>query len=78
MNLPLSKTKVLITVLTYPHPSEKYKELICTAGVTEDGRLSPFTIIEGDVFTINEGYIAAISGESRGGAFAFRMERRCF
>ncbi len=30
------RTKVLITVLTYPHPSPKYKELVCTAGITED------------------------------------------
>ncbi len=30
-------TKVLITVMTYPHPSEGYKELICTAGITENG-----------------------------------------
>jgi hypothetical protein len=29
------RTKVLITVMTYPHPSEKYTELICTAGITE-------------------------------------------
>jgi hypothetical protein len=28
-------TKVLITVLTYPHPSQKHQELVCTAGVTE-------------------------------------------
>ncbi len=27
--------KVLITVMTYPHPSESYKELVCTAGITE-------------------------------------------
>jgi hypothetical protein len=27
-------TKVLITVLTYPHPSKKYQEIVCTAGVT--------------------------------------------
>ena len=32
-----TKTKVLITVMTYPHPSQSYIELICTAGVTEDG-----------------------------------------
>lgn len=30
-------TKVLITVRTYPHPSQQYQETICTAGVTEDG-----------------------------------------
>ena len=29
--------KVLITVKTYPIPSDKYDELVCTAGVTEDG-----------------------------------------
>lgn len=30
-------TKVLITVMTYPHPSKKYQETVCTAGVTESG-----------------------------------------
>jgi hypothetical protein len=29
------KTKVLITVMTYPLPSRGYQELVCTAGVTE-------------------------------------------
>ena len=28
-------TKVLITVLTYPHPSKTYQETVCTAGITE-------------------------------------------
>lgn len=32
-----SKTKVLITVMTYPHPSETHQELVCTAGITEAG-----------------------------------------
>ena len=32
------KTKVLITVKTYPTPSTKYDELVCTAGFTEDGK----------------------------------------
>jgi hypothetical protein len=32
-----TRTKVLITVMTYPHPSAKYQEVICTAGVTETG-----------------------------------------
>ena len=27
--------KILITVMTYPHPSRGYQELVCTAGVTE-------------------------------------------
>ncbi len=31
------KTKVLITVMTYPLPSRGYQELVCTAGVTEAG-----------------------------------------
>lgn len=31
------KTKVLITVTTYPLPSRSYDELVCTAGVLEDG-----------------------------------------
>ena len=30
-------TKVLITVMTYPHPSRGYQELVCTAGVTDSG-----------------------------------------
>ena len=29
--------KMLITVMTYPHPSKKYQETVCTAGVTESG-----------------------------------------
>lgn len=29
--------KVLITVTTYPLPSRSYDELVCTAGVLEDG-----------------------------------------
>ena len=28
-------TSVLITVLTYPHPSKQHQEIICTAGITE-------------------------------------------
>ena len=31
------KLKVFITVKTYPIPSAKYDELVCTAGVTETG-----------------------------------------
>lgn len=29
------QTKVLILVMTYPHPSRGYQELVCTAGITE-------------------------------------------
>ena len=30
-------TRVLITVMTYPHPSTHYQELVCAAGITEAG-----------------------------------------
>ena len=33
----MAKTKVLITVKTYPTLSKKYDELVCTAGFREDG-----------------------------------------
>ncbi len=33
----MALTKVLITVKTYPTISEKYDELVCTAGFLEDG-----------------------------------------
>ena len=32
------KKKVLVTVLTYPMPSVKYVETVCTAGITDDGQ----------------------------------------
>ncbi|MDO8549705.1 MAG: hypothetical protein Q7S39_06095, partial [Ignavibacteria bacterium] len=40
MYLPteLKNQKVLITVKTYPLPSSKYEELVCTAGLLEDGK----------------------------------------
>jgi len=41
--------RVLITVKTYPIPSSKYDELVCTAGVTESGefvRLYPINFRE--------------------------------
>lgn len=37
MNDGFERTRVLITVMTYPHPSEKYEELICTAGISDRG-----------------------------------------
>ena len=33
----LQKVKILITIKTYPIPSSKYDELVCTAGVKETG-----------------------------------------
>jgi hypothetical protein len=30
MTEPFETTRVLITVMTYPHPSQKYNELLCT------------------------------------------------
>lgn len=40
MYLPneIENAKVLITVKTYPLPSSKYEELVCTAGLMEDGK----------------------------------------
>ncbi len=35
MDTTTTREKVLITVMTYPHPSESYQELVCTAGITE-------------------------------------------
>ncbi|HEY8686352.1 MAG TPA: hypothetical protein VIO57_12165 [Chloroflexota bacterium] len=35
---PYADARVLITVKTYPTPSAKYIETVCTAGVTDDGR----------------------------------------
>jgi len=34
---PVQRERILITVLTYPHPSESYDELVCTAGITARG-----------------------------------------
>jgi hypothetical protein len=36
MSVPTNKVRVLITVMTYPHPSRGYQELVCTAGITEE------------------------------------------
>lgn len=33
----MAKTKILVTVKTYPTLSQKYHELVCTAGFREDG-----------------------------------------
>src|SRR6056297_3158841 len=33
----MALTRVLITVTTYPLPSRSYDELVCTAGVLENG-----------------------------------------
>ena len=33
----MAKKRVLITVTTYPLPSRSYDELVCTAGILEDG-----------------------------------------
>jgi len=33
----MARKKVLLTVTTYPLPSRSYEELVCTAGVLEDG-----------------------------------------
>lgn len=33
----MTRERVLVTVKAYPKPSNKYDELVCTAGITEDG-----------------------------------------
>lgn len=33
----MPRKNVLITVTTYPLPSRSYDELVCTAGILEDG-----------------------------------------
>ncbi len=53
------KLKVLITVKTYPIPSAKYDELVCTAGVTESGdfiRLYPINFRDLDYVSKYEKY----------------------
>jgi hypothetical protein len=45
----MEQLKILITIKTYPIPSSKYDELVCTAGVTETGdfiRLYPVNFRE--------------------------------
>ncbi len=37
MNDEVERTKILITVMTYPHPAMKGRESVCTAGITEGG-----------------------------------------
>lgn len=36
--LELHEEKILIVVKTYPRPSSKYRELVCTAGITVTGK----------------------------------------
>jgi len=33
-----NRSRILITVMTYPNPSKKYYETVCTAGITETGQ----------------------------------------
>ena len=33
----MARVKLLLTVTTYPLPSRSYDELVCTAGILEDG-----------------------------------------
>ncbi len=45
----MERLRLLITVKTYPIPSKKYDELVCTAGVDETGdffRLYPINFRE--------------------------------
>lgn len=38
MRLEEGRHRIFITVMTYPAPSRKSNEIVCTAGITEDGR----------------------------------------
>lgn len=42
----MSVERVLIVVETYPHPSRSYQELVCTAGMLEDGTFVRFYPID--------------------------------
>ncbi len=33
----VERTRLLITVMTYPHPNKIYEETVCTAGITSEG-----------------------------------------
>lgn len=37
MSQPQVRTRLLVAAMTYPHPSKKYRELVCTAGISERG-----------------------------------------
>lgn len=41
----MPRLKVLLTVVTYPLPSRSYDELVCTAGILEDGSWIALTMI---------------------------------
>ncbi len=52
MSVPVDTLRFLVTAKTHPLPSTKYRETVCTAGITEDGawvRLHPvpFRYLEG-------------------------------
>jgi hypothetical protein len=36
--LSSKRQRLLVTVLTYPHPSSKHQETVCTAGIDDQGR----------------------------------------
>lgn len=68
----MERMKILITVKTYPIPSAKYDELVCTAGVREDGsfiRLYPINFRELNVNQRHQKYqwieVAAVKHQGR-------------
>ncbi|MDR0952924.1 MAG: hypothetical protein LBM71_01860, partial [Elusimicrobiota bacterium] len=52
----MKKEKILITVKTYPTPSSKYDELVCTAGLREDGSWVRIYPIEFRKLSYNDHY----------------------
>jgi len=37
LGIEIPNAKILITVKTYPMPTPGYEEIVCTAGLTEEG-----------------------------------------
>jgi hypothetical protein len=68
-----TRQDVLVTVKTYPTPSKKYIETVCTAGITTDGRLVrlyplPFRLLGDDKQFAKYQWLSASiskSGDSR-------------
>ena len=71
----MEREKVLITVKTYPTLSRKHGELVCTAGVREDGswvRLYPIPFRLLDYNRIGDAFGLAVPGGFRYTRSSFR------
>ena len=54
--LELHEEQILIVVKTYPRPSFKYRELVCTAGITLNGKWIRFYPISYRYLDYNKWY----------------------